>query len=59
MGGSLGDVMSIGGKGFRDVKPPVVVPVTLPQVSILNTDFDIDPADLKAGESAARAAGLS
>jgi hypothetical protein len=32
---------------------------SLPGVSILNTDSDIDPADLKAGESAARAAGLS
>lgn len=59
MGGSLGDVMSIAGKGFRDVKPPVVVPVSLPTLSILNTDADIDPADLKAGEAAARAAGLS
>lgn len=33
--------------------------VSLPRVSILNTDADIDPADLKAGEAAARAAGLS
>ena len=33
--------------------------VSLPTLSILNTDADIDPADLKAGLSAAREAGLS
>lgn len=42
-----------------EVPWPAERSITLPSISILNTDADIDPADLAAGESAARAAGLS
>lgn len=56
--GSLSDIASGNGKGFRERHVVGPVPVSLPTVSIVETPTDLTDADYVHGVRALREAGL-